>query len=191
MIDLGDMSSTVTIENTVLKEKLLSLLRRGIPQEITNDIQWLIQESGKGSNIVSKVDNILDETTQNKLLYSYLEWVAAYIIAHEQKSLEELIEIYESSIIKHQHNKELSERIRKMVYSLNELINEFVKIVKEIKNENVFGDVIKILEKTNSIIEYLVNTLDEIEKENKELLETFMTSRENIRKIVGGILEKL
>ncbi len=49
----------------------------------------------------------------------------------------------------------------------------------------------KILEKNNSIRKYLVNTSDEIERENKELLETFMTSRENIRKIVGGILEKL
>ncbi len=120
MIDLDDMSSTVTIENTVSKETLLSLLRKDISQEILNDIQWLIQESGKGSNIVSKVDNILDETTQDKMLYSYLEWVAAYIIAHEQKTLEELIEIYESSIIKDQHNRKLSERIRKMVYGLNE-----------------------------------------------------------------------
>ncbi len=191
MIDLDGMSSIVTIENTVSKEKLLSLLRKGIPQEIVNDIQWLIQESGKGSNIVSKVDNILDETIQEKLLYSYLEWVAAYIIAHEQKTLEELIEIYESSIIKHQHNKELSERIRKMVYSLNDLINEFVKQLKEIRNENIFDNVMKILEKTNSIIEYLVNTLAEIEQENKELIETIMNSREKIRKTVSGIIEKL
>ncbi len=49
----------------------------------------------------------------------------------------------------------------------------------------------KILEKNNSIRRYLVNTSDEIEKENKELLETFVTSREIIRKIAGGLLEKL
>ncbi len=114
------MSSTITIENTVLKEKPLSLLRKDIPQEILNNIQWLIQESGKGSNTVSKVDKILGETTQDKLLYSYLKWVAAYIIAHEQKTLRELIEIYESIIIKDQHNRELSECIRKTVCSLNE-----------------------------------------------------------------------
>jgi gas vesicle protein len=185
------MSSIVPLESTVLRGKLLSLLKKGIPQAIVNDIQLLIHESGKGFNISSQVDNILDDNTQDKLLYSYLEWAAAYIIAHEQKTLEELIEIHESSIIKHHHNMKLSDHIRKMIYGLNDLINEFIKQIKEIKDDVVYENVIKNLEKTNSIVKYLVNKLDEIEKENKELIETFTHSGEKIRKIVGGILERL
>jgi gas vesicle protein len=191
MIVLHYMSSVVPLESTALREKLLSLLKKGIAQAIVNDIELLIHESGKGSIIASKVDNILDEKTQDKLLYSYLEWAAAYIIVHEQKTLEELIEIHESSIIKYHHNIELSDHIKKMIYGLNALINEFIKQINEIKDDNVYENVIKNLEKTNSIIKYLVNKLDETEKENKELIESFTASGEKIRKIVEGILERL
>jgi hypothetical protein len=69
------------------KGKTLELTKKGIAQAIVNDIELLIHESGKGSIIASKVDKILDEKTQDKLLYSYLEWAAAYIIVHEQKKL--------------------------------------------------------------------------------------------------------
>jgi len=116
MVVLYCMSSVVSLESTTLREKLLSLLKKGIPQAIVNDIQLIIHESGKAANIASKVNNILEEKTQDKLLYSYPEWAAAYVIAHEQKTLEELIEIHETSIIKHKHNMELSDHIRKRVF---------------------------------------------------------------------------
>jgi len=51
MIDLGDMSSTVALESAALREKLLILLKEGIPKEIIDDIEWLVQESGKGFNL--------------------------------------------------------------------------------------------------------------------------------------------
>ncbi len=185
------MNSTTTLERVALREKLLTILRKGVPEAIIDDIKWLIHESGNGAKIAGKVDKILDETKQDELLYSYVEWFAAYIIAHEQKTLEELIEIHESSIIKYRHNRKLSEHIRNMIWSLNGITNEFVAQIKEIRNENVFDDVLRSLERTNSVTKYLVNTLDEIEKENKKLLETLEAARENIRKTIGGILENL
>jgi gas vesicle protein len=185
------MSSAVALESIALREKLLYLLKKGIPQGILDDIRWLIEESGKGAIVVNKLNNILDETKQDILLYSYLEWPAAYVIAHEQKTLKELIEKYESSFIKHKHNRELSDRIRNMIYNLNELTYKFTVEIKEIRNDNVYDDVIKNIEKTSSIIRYLVNALDEIEKENKQLLEEICASRESIQKTVISILENL
>jgi len=190
MIDLSDMSSTVALESAALREKLLILLKEGIPKEIIDDIEWLVQESGKGFNILNKINNILDKKPQDKLLYSALEWVAAYIIAHEQKTLKELIDTYESSFIKHKHNRELSDHIRNTIYSLNKLINGFVEEIKGIRNDNIYNIQLENLEKTNSIIRYLVDVLDKIEKENKQLLEDARVSRENIKEIIIGILEK-
>jgi len=40
-------------------------------------------------------------------------------------------------------------------------------------------------------VKYLVNKLDEIEQENKELIESFTNAGEKIRKIVEGILKRL
>jgi len=88
MIVLGYMSSTVALESAALREKLLSLLKEGIPKGIIDDIEWLVHESGKGLNILNKINNILDKKPQDKLFYSTLEWAAAYIIAHEQKKIE-------------------------------------------------------------------------------------------------------
>jgi hypothetical protein len=185
------MSSTVALESAALREKLLSLLKEGIPKEIINDIEWLVHESGKGFNILSKINNILDKTAQDKLLYSTLEWAAAYIIAHEQKSLKELIDTYESSLIRYKHNRELSDHIRNTICGLNKLINGFVQEIKEIKNDNVYNTTLEDLEKTNSIIKYLVDVLDKIEKENQQLLEGVRTSRENIKEAIISILENL
>jgi hypothetical protein len=190
MIDLDDMSSTVALESAALREKLFSLLKEGIPKEIIDDIEWLVHESGKGLNILNKINNILDKKPQDKLLYSTLEWAAAYIIAHEQKTLKELIDTYESSFIKHKHNRELSDHIRNAIYSLNKLINGFVEEIKETRNDNVHNITLENLEKTNSIIRYLVDVLDKIEKENKQLLEDARASRENIKEIIIGIIEK-
>jgi len=191
MIVLGYMSSTVALESAALREKLLSLLKEGIPKEIIDDIEWLVHESGKGLNILNKINNILDKKPQDKLFYSTLEWAAAYIIAHEQKKLKELIDIYESSFIKHKHNRELSDHIRNAIYSLNKLINGFVEEIKEIRNDNVHNITLENLEKTNSIIKYLVDVLDKIEQENKQLLEGALASREKIKEAIIGILEKL
>jgi len=190
MIVLGYMSSTVALESAALREKLLSLLKEGIPKGIIDDIEWLVHESGKGLNILNKINNILDKKPQDKLFYSTLEWAAAYIIAHEQKKLKELIDIYESSFIKHKHNRELSDHIRNAIYSLNKLINGFVEEIKRIRNDNIYNITLENLEKTNSIIRYLVDVLDKIEKENKQLLESARASRENIKEIIIGILEK-
>ena len=190
MIVLGYMSSTVALESAALREKLLSLLKEGIPKGIIDDIEWLVHESGKGLNILNKINNILDKKPQDKLFYSTLEWAAAYIIAHEQKKLKELIDIYESSFIKHKHNRELSDHIRNAIYSLNKLINGFVEEIKETRNDNVHNITLENLEKTNSIIRYLVDVLDKIEKENKQLLEDARASRENIKEIIIGIIEK-
>jgi hypothetical protein len=191
MIVLGYMSSTVALESAALREKLLSLLKEGIPKGIIDDIEWLVHESGKGLNILNKINNILDKKPQDKLFYSTLEWAAAYIIAHEQKKLKELIDIYESSFIKHKHNRELSDHIRNAIYSLNKLINGFVEEIKEIRNDNVHNITLENLEKTNSIIKYLVDVLDKIEQENKQLLEGALASREKIKEAIIGILEKL
>jgi len=191
MIVLGYMSSTVALESAALREKLLSLLKEGIPKGIIDDIEWLVHESGKGLNILNKINNILDKKPQDKLFYSTLEWAAAYIIAHEQKKLKELIDIYESSFIKHKHNRELSDHIRNAIYSLNKLINGFVEEIKEIRNDNVHNITLENLEKTNSIIKYLVDVLDKIEQENKQLLEGARSSREKIKEAIIGILEKL
>jgi hypothetical protein len=191
MIVLGYMSSTVALESAALREKLLSLLKEGIPKGIIDDIEWLVHESGKGLNILNKINNILDKKPQDKLFYSTLEWAAAYIIAHEQKKLKELIDIYESSFIKHKHNRELSDHIRNAIYSLNKLINGFVEEIKEIRNDNVHNITLENLEKTNSIIKYLVDVLDKIEQENKQLLEGARASREKIKEAIIGILEKL
>ena len=190
MIVLGYMSSTVALESAALREKLLSLLKEGIPKGIIDDIEWLVHESGKGLNILNKINNILDKKPQDKLLYSTLEWAAAYIIAHEQKTLKELIDTYESSFIKHKHNRELSDHIRNAIYSLNKLINGFVEEIKETRNDNIYNITLENLEKTNSIIRYLVDVLDKIEKENKQLLEDARASRENIKQIIIGIIEK-
>jgi len=185
------MSNAVAIENIVLREKLLSLLKEGIPKEIIGDIEWLVHESGKGLNILNKINNILDKNPQDKLLYSTLEWAASYIIAHEQKILKELIDIYESSFIKHKQNREISDHIRNTIYSLNKIINGFVEEIKEIRNDNVYNITLENLEKFNSIVTYLVDVLDKIEKENKRLLEDANAARENIRKTIIDILEKL
>jgi hypothetical protein len=50
---------------------------------------------------------------------------------------------------------------------------------------------IRNIEKTSSVIGYLINKLDEIEKENKHLLDEIYASRESIRKTVMSILERL
>jgi len=185
------MSTIVALESAALREKLLSLLKEGIPKEIIDDIEWLVHESGKGFNILNKINNILDKTPQDKLLYSTLEWAASYIIAHEQKKLKELIDIYESSFIKYKHNRELSDHIRNIIYNTNKLINGFVEEIKEIRNDNVYNIALENLEKTNYIIKYLVDILDKIEKENKQLLEGARASRENIKEAIISILEKL
>jgi hypothetical protein len=183
------MSSADVLENIALRGKLLCLLKKGIPQEILGDIQCIIEKSGKETIIANKVDKILGGAKQDKLLHSYVEWVAAYVIVHEQKTLEELIETHKSSIIKHQHNTKLSEHIKKMIYDLNNLISELFKQMKEIRNDNAHDDMIRNIEKTSSIIGYLVNKLDEIEKENKYLLDEICASKESIRKTVVSILE--
>jgi len=108
-----------------------------------------------------------------------------------KKKLKELIDIYESSFIKHKHNRELSDHIRNAIYSLNKLINGFVEEIKEIRNDNVHNITLENLEKTNSIIKYLVDVLDKIEQENKQLLEGALASREKIKEAIIGILEKL
>jgi gas vesicle protein len=185
------MNNTDALEVDILREKLLHLLRNGIPSEIISEIDFLMTKSGKIFNILDRIKNILYKTPQYKLLYSDTQWAAAYVIAHEHKTLKELIEKYESSCIKHKHNRELSDRIRNVIYNLNELTNKFVVEIKEIRNDNVYDQVIRNIEKTSSIIKYLVSDLDEIEKENKQLLEEIRASMENIQKIVIGILEKL
>ncbi len=47
MIVLHYMSSVVPLESIALREKLLSLLKKGIAQAIVNDIELLIHESGR------------------------------------------------------------------------------------------------------------------------------------------------
>jgi hypothetical protein len=185
------MNNTAALKDAVLREKLLLLLRNGIPSEIKTEINFLITQSGKRLNILDIINGILEETPQYKLLYSDDEWAAAYIIVHKQEKLKELIDKYEISRIKCKHNNELWGHISSMIHNMNELSSKFAVEIKEIRNEDIFNDVLSNLEKINQTQRYLIGLLDEIEKENRQLFEEIRSTKENIREAIMGILERL
>jgi hypothetical protein len=185
------MSSTIDLESIALKEKLLNILRKNIPEYIAIDIRPLAFKSENMGYILYKVNKILSTTKINKYLYSEFDWAVAYIIACEQKTLEELIGSYKSRTIIYKQNLKLLNHIKDDIENIDRFIYKIVEKAKEIKNDSIYYIVLDNLEKATSIMSYLVDFINKIKEENKELLETAHTAKENIERTILGIMEKM
>jgi hypothetical protein len=185
------MSTANTLEIKAVKEKLLQVLRNNNMGKVLDYTQFLISSLGKMGDIIEKVHKVLDEAAIEKTIYSDVEWAAAYVIAHEYKTIEELIMIREVSLAKQKYNDRLAKHITNAIHDLNIIKDELIKQIRENTDENIYNAMTEILEKTNSIIRYLLDIWGKIQKDNRELIDYASAAEEKIEKTVIRILEEL
>jgi|YNPMSStandDraft_2_1061718.scaffolds.fasta_scaffold18801_2 hypothetical protein len=78
-----------------------------------------------------------------------------------------------------------------MVNELDNLIYNLAKKIKESKNENICYGMVETIEQASSIKEYLSSVTVKIEKDNKEIFENAVNAKQELNKIIYGILENL
>jgi hypothetical protein len=195
------MSTNTALERVTLKEKLLEILKNNNISSIINEIEFymyiydldneLSEFKDKGKVLIDKIKQLIGERIADLMMYSVTEWAAAYIIAYEYQKIEELNRTYQTNITKYKCNYELYDTIKKTIYELNSLIDKFVKQIRETRDENTYNIMVEKIEQVNSIIKYLVDFMDNIEKENNKLIEISTNARQNLYKTIREILENL
>jgi hypothetical protein len=185
------MSTTNTLERDTLKEKLLQVLRNDNLVKIIDLTEHLIRSSGKMDDIIERINTILEDKVIDKRVYWPTEWAAAYIIAHEYDTLEKLVEMHENSFMKQKYNQQLADKIRNIIHSLNGLIDESANEIKKTSNEDIYDFILDKIVQTDSIIQYLVSVLDKIDKEYQEAREAMLNSKEEIKKTILGVLDRM
>ncbi len=185
------MSTTLNQERNALEEKLLNVLLNDILKDFIDDVYRIIINSNKTYTKTIKLDDIIDKTAKERILYSERELVGAYIIAHEYEKLKKLVEEREISLIKIEYNNKLSEQIFNTIIDLHKLLDDLVERCKKTRNDNIFDGTFNKLEEIKSVITYLSDFANKISRENKELSENINTIQENIKTTILDILERL
>jgi gas vesicle protein len=195
------MSISTNLENTTLKEKLLSILKNNNLRPVIEEVEfymyvydldsYLAKFKDKGKALIDKIKQLIGKKVKDLTMYSVTEWAAAYIIAHESQKIEELAKIYQINMTKRESNYELNTTIKKMIHDLDALIYNLTKQINESKNENIYYGTVETIEQASYIKECLSEFVNKIEKDNKEIFESAANAKRELNEIIHGILENL